>query len=364
MKKIYLWAVLMLSTYAFAQQHNTLSLLFMGDIMGHDPQIKAAYDAHSQQYDYNSVFQQVSPIIRKHDFGIANLEVTLAGAPYQGYPNFSSPDALAQACKNNGIGVLVTANNHSCDKGKKGIVRTIKVLDSLQIAHTGTFADSQERERKNLLVLEKNNIRVGILNYTYGTNGIPIPAPTIVNTIDTLTIRADIQKAKEQSLDKLIAFVHWGDEYKQNPNGKQRDIADFLFRHGVHIIIGSHPHVLQPMEYLPSSENGEERMVVYSLGNFVSNQRKPNTDGGAMVRLVLEKTPTGTRISEKGYYLTWVHKYKDANKNKYEILPCAFLTEEQKDLISQENQQQMQSFITNSRSLFEQNNVDVLELRL
>ena len=112
-------------------QKDSLTFIFIGDIMGHEPQIQSAFDTENEKYNYEGVFKRVSHIIKNADFAIANLEVTLAGKPYTGYPKFSSPDALAAACKNNGIDVLVTANNHSCDKGKKGILRTIKVLDSL-----------------------------------------------------------------------------------------------------------------------------------------------------------------------------------------------------------------------------------------
>ena len=130
-KKLFIFALL-LSYFSFSQEKNTMSLLFIGDIMGHEPQIVSAYDEETKTYNYNSVFAQVLPIIKQNDFGIANLEVTLAGEPYSGYPMFSSPDNLVQACKKSGINVLITANNHSCDRGKKGIIRTLDVLDSLK----------------------------------------------------------------------------------------------------------------------------------------------------------------------------------------------------------------------------------------
>ena len=165
-----------------------MSLLFLGDIMGHGPQIKSAWNDSLKKYDYNKVFEPVEEIISSVDFAVANLEVTLAGPPFDGYPQFSSPDELAEACKNNGIDVLVTANNHSCDRGSMGILRTNRVLDSLEILHTGTFSNQQNRDSLNLLVLEKENIRIGLLNYTYGTNGIPFHAPTYVNLLDSSLI--------------------------------------------------------------------------------------------------------------------------------------------------------------------------------
>ena len=185
-----------------------ISFLFLGDIMGHGPQIKAAWDDSLKSYNYDEVFQPVEQLISSVDFAIANLEVTLAGPPYKGYPQFSSPDDLAVACKKSGIDVLVTANNHSCDRGSEGIIRTVKVLDSLGIQHTGTFKNSQERDSLNLLILEKKGIKVGLLNYTYGTNGIKFNSPTYVNLLDSTLIKKDIDNALKQNIDKLIVFVH------------------------------------------------------------------------------------------------------------------------------------------------------------
>ncbi|MDO4881554.1 MAG: CapA family protein [Capnocytophaga sp.] len=340
---------------------NEVSFLFIGDIMGHSPQINSAYNTENKQYEYNDVFEKVAPIIQKYDFAIANLEVTLAGKPYTGYPTFSSPDALAFACKNAGIDAMVTANNHSCDRGLKGIMRTIKVLDSLEIKRTGTFTDSIDREVKNLLFLDKNNISVGILNYTYGTNGLPIPSPTIVNLLDTLQIKKDIEKAKKYPLDKLIAFVHWGDEYARLPNKAQKNMAQFLFKNGVDIIIGSHSHTLQPMEIIPNTD----KLLVYSLGNYVSNQRKRYTDGGAMVKFVLKKDKKGqTWLTDAGYYLTWVHIYDKNGKKKYEILPCASIENKNFENIEEDSQKQLKIFIEDSRKLFKDNNVgDISEVK-
>ena len=147
--------ILVFPAFLTAQEAgNRLSLLFMGDVMGHGPQVEGAYDAKTKQYDYEPVFAKIKHKFAEADFAIANLEVTLGGKPYKGYPQFSSPDALAVACQNSGIDVLVTANNHTCDRGKKGIIRTLDVLDSLKIAHTGTFRDKVAFDKHNLLVLK------------------------------------------------------------------------------------------------------------------------------------------------------------------------------------------------------------------
>ena len=169
------------NSYIQEPKNDQLSLLFIGDIMGHGPQIKAALNDSSKTYSYQDMFKHIKEEVSDADFTIANLEVTLAGKPYQGYPQFSSPDALALACKSNGIDAFVMANNHSCDRGGDGIKRSIDVVDKLNLLHTGTFKNNKDRDSLNLLILTKNNIKVGILNYTYGTNGLPFPNPTYVN---------------------------------------------------------------------------------------------------------------------------------------------------------------------------------------
>jgi len=367
MKNIYLLIIVTLSSFSFFAQdvpkEDSLSFIFMGDIMGHDPQIASAFNPAKGAYNYEGVFRKVSHIIRTADFAIANLEVTLAGEPYAGYPQFSSPDALAVACKKNGIDVLVTANNHSCDRAKKGLLRTIHVLDSLEIPHTGTFKDAEERNRKNLLILDRNNIRVGLLNYTYGTNGLPTPKPTMVNRIDTLTMLSDIRKSRANSLDKLIVMIHWGPEYQSQPSKKQVEIAEVLFRNGVDIIVGSHPHVLQKMEYIQAKDGENENFIAYSLGNFVSNQRTRKRDGGAMLKLTLRKNKDDVTISNSGYYLTWVSRPIIDGKTMYEILPCSeFETNDFYDLDT-DAKEKMKVFISDSRALFEKENIAVVEIK-
>lgn len=345
-------------------QNQEFSLLFMGDVMGHQAQIDAAYDTNTQTYNYQNIFEKIAPLIRQSDVAIANLEVTLAGKPYKGYPQFSSPDALAVACKDNGIGVLVTANNHSVDRGKKGIIRTLDVLDSLELIHTGTFRSKEERQENNLLILENNGIKVGVLNYTYGTNGITVPSPTIVNLIDKEQMLLDIEKAKKTSIDKLIVMLHWGQEYKQLPNSNQKQLSQFLFDNGIDIIIGGHPHVVQPIEYTSSENPLKETFIAYSLGNFVSNQRATPKDGGIMVKIVLEKNPQGiVRIKDKGYYLTWVNKKQVEGKPYFEILSCSEYEEDNFKELDSLSVQKMKRYMENVRKLFSKENKNVFELK-
>lgn len=347
------------------QNSDSISLIFIGDIMGHDTQIEAAYDSLTGIYCYDDVFQPVSNIIKKADFAIANLEVTLAGEPYKGYPKFSSPDVLAEACRNSGIDVLVTANNHSYDRGTEGLVRTLDVLDDLKIDHTGTFRNLEEKEKQNLLILVQNNIKVGLLNYTYGTNGLSVKPPSVVNLIDTVSMALDINESKSQNLDKLIVFLHWGTEYVSYPNEKQQKIAGFLFRNGVDIVIGSHPHVVQGMEYYHETTNQKEKLIAWSLGNFVSNQRTRKRDGGIMVELQLNKDRNSgkTTISDCGYHLTWVHKPMVNGKHKFSIVSCAQKESDGFNGMWEWSQKKMKIFTDDSRELFKQVNVNIPEIK-
>ena len=340
-------------------QSQEISFLFMGDIMGHGPQIRSAYQNSQKKYDYNEVFNPLEDIISSVDFAVANLEVTLAGPPYMGYPQFSSPDELAVACKNSGMDVLVTANNHSCDRKNKGLIRTVEVLDSLKILHTGTFKDEKKRDQKNLLILSKEGIKVGLLNYTYGTNGIPFSSPAYVNILDSNLIKQDVIKAKKKNLDKLIVFVHWGFEYRDFPNEYQKKFNAFFNKIGVDVVIGSHPHVLQPMIY--RNENDKEFLTVFSLGNFVSNQRESRKDGGALFRLSFEKRGSEIYISRKEYILTWVYKFMDEGKCHYQILPCANTKYNENYFSEKSDFEKMKLFLVNSRKHLNNNNKSILE---
>ncbi len=312
-----------LSPALSAQDTTYVSMLFGGDVMGHDSQIASAYDPTTKSYNYDPCFQFIKPYIAAADVSFANLEVTLAGPPYKGYPQFSSPDALAVTLKDAGFDGLVTANNHCVDRGRKGLVRTIRMLDSLGIPRTGTFLDSADRAKATPMMLYKNGFAIAVLNYTYGTNGLPVHKPSIVNMLDTALIRRDIQRARAEKPDVIVVFTHWGNEYERLPSRAQKQITEFCFKHGATLVIGAHPHVIQPMEW----RKERNQFVAYSLGNFVSGQRKQYTDGGSMAYVRLSKVTFGTdsstvAIDTAGYYLQWVHRTADANKDYY-ILPAA-----------------------------------------
>ena len=331
--------------------------------MGHDSQIASAYNAITKAYEYAPCFQFMRPYIDSVDVAIANLEVTLAGPPYTGYPQFSSPDALAVALKEIGFDGLVTANNHCVDRGKKGLERTIAMLDSFKIAHTGTFVDTVARMNDSPLIIEKNGFKLALLNYTYGTNGIAVPKSSIVNLLDTTIIRLDITKAKEFKPDAIIVFTHWGSEYQSLPSKNQKDVTEFCFKQGAQLVIGAHPHVIQPMEWRKESN----QFVAYSLGNFASGQRKRYTDGGAMAYIELQKInykpdSSVTTIDSAGYYLEWVYRTVDAHKDYY-LLPATWVENDTIRFIKDvESRAAFKTFVEDSRLLYQKHNKGVSEI--
>lgn len=263
-----------------------IRMLFAGDVMQHLPQVAAA--RRDDNYDYGATFAAVKPHFEAADLVVVNLETTLTRKPiYTGYPRFRSPIALADALGQAGVDVAVLANNHCCDGDAEGVFTTAAELDRCGIRHTGVFADSLSRVARNPLYITIRGVRFALLNYTYATNGIPIPKGVVVNQIDTTVIAADLAAARHAGVDCTVAFMHWGEEYERQANAAQRYLAGFLRRHGADVVIGSHPHVIQPIEA------DSTHVVVYSLGNFVSNQRQRYSDGGLMATVEATKHPSG-----------------------------------------------------------------------
>jgi len=242
---------------------------------------------------------------------------------------------------------------------KKGIIKTIEVLDSLDIKHLGTYTSSVTKDTLQPLIIEKNNIKIALLNYTYGTNGIPIPSGTKVNLLDKKAILNDVLTAKALQPDQIIAFVHWGEQYKDLPSASQKAWYAYFTSLGVNIVIGSHPHVVEPMHW--DKESNE--LVVYSLGNFVSNQRTFPRDGGAVFELTLTKETEQVEISGAQYILTWVHKQTFVNGYDYFVLPVEEFEYKKAYFEKDTDLKKMKLFAEHARQLLQTNNTNITEKR-
>jgi poly-gamma-glutamate synthesis protein (capsule biosynthesis protein) len=294
------------------------------------PQVKAAYNPQSKRHEYEHWFQFLKDTIASADFAIANLETPLGGEPYSGYPMFSAPDAFAEDLKKVGFDILVTANNHTVDKGRKGLERTLSILDSLNILHTGSFRNQQEHDSTTPLMIEAKGVKIALLSYTYGTNGIPVPKPNVVNLIDHVQMEKDIVNARSLGAQIIIPIIHWGVEYQTYEHPSQVKTAEFLAVKGVDAIIGMHPHVVQPIKYVKS--NRDSIPVAYSLGNAVANMRDRYKDGGLFVQLTItieNDTPRITSFNDIPFWV-WkgsskevkgIHGYYVIPESKISILP-------------------------------------------
>lgn len=291
----------------------TIHMSAFGDAMCHLTNIKNAYSSTSKDYDFSNVFKNIKPYTENADITVGNLETTFAGESrgYTGYPTFNTPEILGQNLKDIGVDVLTTANNHCMDKGYSGLTSTLNFLDKYELSHTGTARS--EEEQNSILIKNVNGIKIAFLSYTYGTNGITIPKdkPYSVNLIDKDLIKKHIALAKAENVDVICASMHWGVEYKLKPNSTQEDLANFLFQNGVDIILGSHPHVLEPMEKRTITlEDGTQKdgFVIFSLGNFVSGQIYANTKSTVILDIQITKKSDG-KISIDSVHYTPLYLY-------------------------------------------------------
>jgi hypothetical protein len=297
-----------------------ITLGAIGDILIHDKVYKDAFNGAAYQFD--PMFENVKPLLEKPDVLTANQESLIGGQALglSSYPRFNSPYEVADALVHTGVDIVSTANNHTLDKGEKGIKSEADYLESIGLPHVGSFLN--EKDRQNLRILTKNGIKLAFLSYTYGTNGIPVPdgKDFLVNLINRETMKEEIHRAKKQA-DVVVMSIHWGNEYQRIPTKEQKDLANFLANEGVDIIFGSHPHVLQPMEWIKTAD-GRQTFVIYSLGNFISAQHSDYKDIGGLTTIDITK-----HISEKGssiefsnpvFYPTYVSSKKN---HSFRVVP-------------------------------------------
>ena len=301
----------------------TFTLTAIGDVMCHNTQYMDAYDSNTGTYDFSYVFDNISSYTKTADICIGNLETSFAGEDrgYSNYPTFNSPDSLADSLKHIGVDVLSTAGNHALDMGFSGLSRTIDVLDKADISHLGTYKTQEDQDK--VLIKYVKGVKIAFINYTYGTNGIAVPSDKkfCINLIDKDLIKKHIETAKNQNADIIVACMHWGTEYQTKQNSEQEELADFLFQNGVNVIIGNHPHVIQPMEKRTVTlEDGSTRdgFVAYALGNFICDQNAVNTRDSIILNLKITKHTDGS-ITIDNYDYVPIYMYKDTSVSKHKM---------------------------------------------
>ncbi len=313
MKKLLVFVLLLLGSGAFAQQidigplpkarpfgdvdfflhRDTVTISFTGDVMQHGAQIDAALKkGGGKNYNYENAFKYVAPLFRQADYMVANMEFTVGTKPYTGYPCFSAPPEIASAAKNAGIDLFLMANNHICDKNAGGLKKTLDAYENLDMPKIGAYRDKKQADTASVILVELKGMKFAMFNYTYDTNGLPIPDPYYVNLQDSTEIKKHIRQAKAMGADIIIALPHWGIEYVLAPVAEQKQYAKMMFREGVNAIIGGHPHVPEEgyiyvkRQQGPMAKDSVENIVFYSMGNYISNMSRSGwTSTGMLITL-------------------------------------------------------------------------------
>ncbi|MEG2849289.1 MAG: CapA family protein, partial [Bacteroidales bacterium] len=316
-------------------KHDTINIVFIGDVMQHTPQlsgalIKGKEKQKPESYNYSHMFKYIQPILQKSNIAVANMEFPMGGAPYKGYPLFSAPESIVWQAKKSGINLFLLANNHILDMEKEGLNRTLNIYKELGVNHTGAYFSKEEEEKKNPIIFNINGTKIAIINFTYGTNGNTIPKPYVINLMDSIHVKQTINKAKQHGAQIIIAAPHWGEEYQLYPSATQRKWAKMLFREGVKIIIGTHPHVPQVAEiYYDAGE--VQKFIFYSLGNYITNQSIPNY---SQIELLVKVSIVKNNFTNKiiilppNYEFMWCFK-KNEFETDYTVIPI-------KELINKE----------------------------
>lgn len=323
---------------------STATVRSAGDVLIHVPVYTAAKTADG--YNFDNIFTYTSSLIEDCDYFVANLETTLAGTSrsYSGFPRFNSPDGIVTSLKKAGVDCLLTANNHTYDTNNHGVLRTQQIVEEAGFDYTGTRKTAED---KKYFIADVNDIKFGFLCYSYETpayegrkalNGLLVDEETapLINSFnyDELSsfykeVKKLMNTMKKKGAEVITVYLHWGNEYQLTQDKNQKAIAQKLCDLGVDVIIGGHPHVVQPVELITSADGSHKTVCVYSVGNMLSNQRRSymglktgHTEDGLTFEMTFSKYSDGTVTFDSVKAIpTWVHLYKESGKTVYNIVP-------------------------------------------
>lgn len=333
----------------------TVTLCVVGDLMCHSTQFNYA-KVGTDTFDFTPVYREVKPYLSAADLTIGNLETVIAGKNkgYSGYPYFNAPDDYLYALKDAGFDFLITANNHALDQGWEGVKRTIEVINEYKMHSTGTFLSQQDRD--SLRIIQLNSISIAILAYSENTNGLPIPKGKdfAINLIDEELIKSDIANAREKNVDLILVHLHYGIEYNREPGEYQKEIVNKIIQLGADIVIGGHPHVIQPVNFFKTNNAKlDSGFVAYSMGNFISNQRWRYSDAGLILNINISKNIVSDSIyiSEVNYLPTWVFRGQTDFGREYIILPSQFSDDSTYTYLTKQDQKLMQEAFSDTKEI-------------
>jgi poly-gamma-glutamate synthesis protein (capsule biosynthesis protein) len=321
-----------LSDYIITSNEETkqeVTILAVGDNLVHTQVVESGLQEDGS-YQFDHLFAHLKEDISAADIAIINQETILGGDdfPYTGYPSFNSPTEIGDAIFKAGFDVVLHATNHTMDMGSKGVENTLAFWKQYPDILLCGISESNE-DRDSIPILEKNGIKFAMLNYTYGLNGYKVPEakPYLVNLIDKDAMAEDIKQAKELA-DFIIVFPHWGTEYVYEPTNEQEELVDFFYEQGVDLILGTHPHVIEPVEWIEDSPE-HKMLVYYSLGNYVSYQKEAPRMLGGMATITITKDESGTYISKSDITPIITHYENGPSDYNYGVYKLSDYTEEQ-----------------------------------
>ncbi len=343
---------LLLTLLSWIIPTDSAEIVFAGDAMQHQRQIDAARQSDGS-LNYDAYFESLAPYISSADFAVVNLETPLGGAPYSGYPMFCAHDNYVDALTCSGFDLILSANNHVLDRRDRGVIRTIDTFEKKGVPYIGVYRNKAHRDSILPRIHDINGFKVAFLNYTYGTNGISKKTDIEIDYIDRELIAKDVAKARENGAEIIATCIHWGDEYHLLPNANQKKLAQYIADLGVELIIGSHPHVIQPMEIGYNEKHRQNYFLVYSLGNFISAMRTTDTRGGAMARVVLGRDIFGKAyVRSASYRLVFVEPSQRKGDN-YKLLPA------ESPALAPSMRSYRDAFVRNAVRIFDRYNKDV-----
>lgn len=289
------------------EEFNQVSLIAVGDNLIHNTIYESA--KIKNEFDFKPMLADIKPLIKQYDLRFINQETIIGGSELglSSYPAFNSPYEVGDAVVDAGFNLISLANNHTLDRGEKAIKNTIKFWENQPVFYSGTAV----RNVSHLKLFNKNNIKFAFIAYTYGTNGITLPEGKeyLANVYSNRKARYDISSIRKL-VDVVIVSMHWGEEYQDYPSSTQKDQAKYLAKMGADIIIGHHPHVIQPVEVIKTEER--DTFVMYSLGNFLSDQKGIDRLIGMAVGVDIYKSKQTNSIKIKNYTATLLYRYKDS----------------------------------------------------
>ena len=303
-----------------AVERDTLRISFIGDVMSHYRQIRTARipgrdSTDASSYDFSSYFKYIKPKLDSCDISVANMEFPVGVTPFSGYPLFSAPVSLAQETIDAGVDLFLAANNHILDKGKRGLDSTFAAYDRLPVHYTGIWRDTTDERLANPAIIDAGGFRVAFINFTYGLNGFSVPAPYVIGQMDSTYVKKAIERARNRGADFIIALPHWGVEYNLDYHPEQKRWKNNLYRWGVDMIVGTHPHVPQAVEY------ADGRITAYSLGNYISNMTVQYGQVGILLVATLVRREDGS-IETLPPSVTWLWCGKAGHmEDNYTVVP-------------------------------------------